>query len=174
GGRCLIRGHPQRAIDLSCPGTIDPVTEPAIAVDPVDPDHLLVGAFRWRPVASGGRHGVMGTSVSFDGGRSWSHTTVPLPQGFALGAIGDPVPVFDRKFGTAYLAEVAFPCDRRSCTPADIAVAASDDGGRSWRRPVVVTRGTGSFPSGRFVHNDKPWMTADNDPRSPQFGRLYV
>jgi BNR/Asp-box repeat len=54
-------------------------------------------------------------------------------------------------------------------------VTTSTDGGRTWQQPVVVASGIGDFSnSATVVLNDKPWLVADNNPRSPHYGRLYL
>ena len=54
---------------------------PSIAVDPLDsqpPGHGLHGLFAGRPPGYAG----IGVAVSHDGGDTWQHTSIPLPDGF--------------------------------------------------------------------------------------------
>lgn len=44
--------------------------------------------------------------------------------------------------------------------------------GLSWAEPVTIAEGRGLGK--RQVFNDKPWITADTNPSSPYYGRLYV
>ena len=58
----------------------------------------------------------------------------------------------------------------------NVTVSRSADGGAHWQRPVLVFKGhgTGIGPANGAVFFDKEWITADNYPDSPFYGRIYV
>jgi len=55
-------------------------------------------------------------------------------------------------------------------------VSRSTDGGVNWSEPITVMHGTGSSigPANRAVFFDKEWLTVDNNPDSPFYGRAYL
>ncbi len=57
---------------------------PSVAVDPADPQHVVI-AYMDRALVPTGYAGI-GVAVSHDGGSNWQHTAVPLPAGFDQGA----------------------------------------------------------------------------------------
>jgi hypothetical protein len=138
------------------PGTTDNYeAEPDMAINPRDPNNLIVA---WQQDRS---YAARGTVASFtrDGGRSWRTVTVPgadtcQPGTDAL-AVADPWLTFDRA-GTAYLASLpgsGFPSASDIEIRASIIVNRSTNGGESWSEPSVVV------PANGF--NDKPTLTAD-------------
>jgi hypothetical protein len=94
--------------------------------------------------------------VTFDGGHTW--TTYPINyQGFDV--TGDPAVAFDAD-GTAYLATLGFDAGSQGIvTGADVVVAHSGDGGKSWSGPVRVASGKGST-AGPGTFNDKDYIAA--------------
>lgn len=150
--------------------TTDPGVQqmPSIAVDPLDPDHVVVAYMDYSLVDTG--YAGIGVKVSRDGGRSWSMSSVPLPANFAEGA-ANPVIKFDNVDHDANLpgiqnrAFVSFmaatflgskppitnasgvvsrddPTQFRSFGMASnngIFVSASDDGGLNWKNAATVS-----------------------------------
>jgi hypothetical protein len=176
-GTCQSSGVPAADIDLSCDDPISPEDETPIVVDPADPDHLLAGSNDYQLSFTGSTLQVRvptGFFVSFDGGATWTDGQIPMGSG-AGGGNGDPSPAFDRKFGTAHMAQINASCGPGNCGAISIAVATSRDGGLTWGGPVVVAQGEGSAtPGANAVFNDKEWLAADNNPASPFYGRLYL
>lgn len=137
--------------------------EPWIDVNPTDPANLI-GVYQQDRFSTGGASG-LGTSVSRDGGASWSALPVgALPTfsrcaGAAPGSVGDYERATDpwvtfTPSGTAYQMSLSFN-DTRNLHNAML-VSTSTDGGHSWGPPqelIVDTNPT--------VFNDKNSMTAD-------------
>ncbi|HSJ52015.1 MAG TPA: sialidase family protein, partial [Actinomycetota bacterium] len=191
--RCESSGDPSAVVDLSCNveefgQDYAPDNEIAVAVDPLDPDHILAGSndyfYRFNN-ATGARQAIVPTGffTSFDGGQTWVDGQVPMQSG---NGAGDPAPAFNS----------AFPCpDDEDCSMAlmaqlenvagqggfwvaqgNVSVSRSLDGGLTWEKPVVVFKGqgTGIGPANRAVFYDKEYIAVDNWPDSPFFGRIYV
>ena len=57
-----------------------------------------------------------------------------------------------------------------------VTVSRSTDDGLHWSEPVTVFKGQGAGigPANNAVFFDKEWITVDNNPDSPFFGREYV
>ncbi len=160
-------------------------TEPHIAVNPEDPDHVVVGMIDYAfPSPS--------TYVTFDGGSTWEgpHQTGYLPDDLASG--GDPVLAYDRD-GNLYLASISIGIEEFSIGPvfqssvvSSIAVARSQDGGYHWPQITSTSRSEVSIseqqidPSGRLRGSvsisflDKPWMTIGPDPENLDKDISYV
>ena len=107
----------------------------------------------------GDSHGF--TFYSHDGGQHWLQTT-PL---FRTPVSGDPTIAFDPVHNLFVLAYLEF--DRNSGA-GDVAVAWSADGATWSRQVALATNGAG------FASVDKDWVTVDNNPSSPHFGRAAV
>jgi hypothetical protein len=170
---CSFSGDPAANINLRCDNQFHPFAETAIAADPTNPDHLLVGANDNIVLGVGPGftfHNVIGFFVSFDGGTTWTSGQIPASAGGAA----DPAPAFNTRFGTAHMAHVGVDCSSFSCT-FSAQVSTSQDGGLSWGNPVKVASGMGRlYVSETAVVNDKPWIVADNNPSSRYYGRLYL
>jgi hypothetical protein len=173
---CTQTAAPSGASDLSCDDNFSPEDETPIVVDPADPNHLLAGSNDYHLTFKGG--GLVarvptGFFVSFDGGTHWIDGQIPEGSGGG-GGNGDPSPAFDRKFGTAHMAQLSAGCGI-FCGHISVSVSTSTDGGRTWGNAVTVAQGQGSLtPSANAVFQDKEWLTADNNPSSPFYGRLYL
>jgi hypothetical protein len=160
-------------------------TEPHIAVDPADPDHVVVGTIDYNSPAST-------AYVTYDGGVTWEG---PSPTGYLpedLGSGGDPVLAFDHK-GNVYMTSISIGVDEFSIGPVftssivtSIAVARSKDGGATWptitstARSNVTLAGQSIDPQGRLRGSlqigflDKPWMSVGKNPAKPGQESIYV
>ena len=151
-----------RVIDLTPhPGFFN---EPSIAVNPNDP-HQIVAAYQVGATAA----------FSSDAGEHWTLAAATAPKDYAVS--GDVSVTFDDK-GHAFLCYIAF--DKlgtenywaHNATRNGIFVRRSNDAGKTWN-PVAST--VISHPTDPGIpFEDKPYIVADTDPRSPHAGNLYV
>ncbi len=159
-------------------------TEPSIAVDPKDPDHILVGEIDYN-------FPTMVTYSSIDGGATWRGPTTAKYPKKDLASAGDPIVAFDRK-GNAYYAFIALDLQDFSVGPiassalvSAIAVATSPDGGDSWGDAVeasrssvdtVATASTDGRPRGNISIGflDKPWLAIGPNPKDTTKDILYI
>lgn len=159
-------------------------TEPHIAVNPLDPEHLVLGAIDYNFPA-------MSSYVSFDGGETWEgpNQLRYFPEDF--GAAGDPVVAFDRD-GNVYMISISLGFEEfrlgslvSAVDISSIVISKSEDDGLTWGQAVSTARSTvetTSFPdeSGRergevaaeFL--DKPWIAIGPDPADPERDIIYV
>lgn len=138
--------------------------EPYVAVDPNRPN-LAVAVFQQGRFPDGGAAAI-GFAVSHDGGRTWTSGLIPGLTDASSGPYGrasDPSVAFGPD-GAAYVASIVL---RGPGGEDSIAVNRSDDGGRTWRRPVLIERD----PRGS---DDFPRVAVDARPASEHSGRVYV
>ena len=159
--------------------------EPHMAMDPTDPDHLVVAAIDFNFPSNS-------VYTTFDGGETWEGPiqTPFLRQDLAGG--GDPVVGFDRE-GNVFISSISIGTEEFSvgrfavvAQVSSIAVTSSGDGGLTWSDPansareVPVTdlgppdelfrvRGQILIP---FL--DKPWMHVGPHPDNPDLDVIYV
>jgi hypothetical protein len=142
-----------------------------------------------------------GFYLSTDGGVTWSNELVPgyctdptmgagseqaVSEMFGFSTNTDPVMVFD-SFGNLFYSHIAFNADPKRTTPpseSGVLFAStyriSDAGAATYAKTVAVPSGSGNSPDrfragpGFSNFDDKQWMTADNSPASPLFGRVYI
>ena len=160
-------------------------TEPDIAVNPLDPDHLVLGVIDYNfPNNS--------VYVSIDGGVNWEgpQQIKYLRKDRISG--GDPVVQFDRD-GNVYIASISIGIKEYTVGNAtgfalvsSIAVSASKDGGFVWEEPVdsarsdVTTDNIIMDPTGRMRGKvslsflDKPWMATGPHPTVEDQMVIYV
>jgi hypothetical protein len=119
-------------------------SETTIAVDPTDPKHLLASSNDLSNFSS-----FNNVQESFDGGRTWVNAGLSV-SGFCY----DPWLTFNAD-GDAFF---AYEC-------SDQRIAYRKAGAPNWVHTTLV--GPGPFP-------DRDMVTADTDPNSPGFGRVYI
>ena len=159
-------------------------TEPHIAVNPLDPEHLVVGVIDYNFPS-------LSTYVSFDGGETWEGPNQLRYFQEDFGAAGDPVVAFDRD-GNVYMASISLGLEEfrlgnlvSATEISSIVVSKSEDDGLTWGEAVSTARSTvetTSLPdeSGRergevaadFL--DKPWMAIGPDPEDPERDIIYI
>lgn len=183
--RCTSSGNPAATVDMSCNTTqygqdFGPDNEIAIAVDPANPDHIVAGSndyfYRFNN-ATGARQAIVltGFFTSFDGGANWIDGQIPVRSG---NGAGDPAPAFDARHGVVLMAQLENTGGQGGpwVTQGDVSVSRSTDGGRTWSEPVTVMKGNGASlgPAANSTFWDKEFITVDNSPGSPHYGRVYV
>jgi hypothetical protein len=183
--RCTSAGVPTATVDLSCNDTtygqnFAPDNELAVAVDPTNPNHVVAGSndyyYRFNN-STGARQAMIPTGffTSFDGGATWIDGQIPVRSGRSA---GDPSPAFDRRHTTVLMAQLenAAGLGSGNVSQGDVSVSRSVDGGRTWSEPVTVFKGkgTGIGPANSATFFDKEYLTVDNNPGSPHYGRAYL
>ncbi len=148
-----------------------PQNEESIAYSTDDPMVAVAGA---NDYVSGGTV-VMRTS---DGGRTWASTRV-VPVFRPTSDIcngGDPSIAYSARDHVFYLAQLCF---FRELAYSEVQLFVSRDDGATWtpgRRSAIAASNydlaTGETDLNSF--NDKEYITVDNYPQSPWYGRLYV
>ncbi|MBI4729752.1 MAG: exo-alpha-sialidase [Acidobacteria bacterium] len=142
--------------------------EVSLTVDPHDPNHLLATWQQDRHSDRGGSHGI-GAAATFDGGATWTNTTIPgvsLCSGGLFLRATDPWAAIDADGTTAYVMSLGYdpgPNDL-AFLPNSVLLSRSEDGGLTWAAPVVVAVSPG------ILMHDKEALTAD--PSTP--GLLYA
>lgn len=139
-------------------------TEPYLAINPEDPNHLVAGWQEHRFADGGAR--ALGYAVSTNGGKKWTEGRVPgLTEidGGPWPRASDPWPAFGPG-GRVYYASLLF--SPTNATNA-IGVSVSEDGGLTWGDPVEVLRSNADF-------HDKEAVVVDTFAASPHFGNVYV
>jgi len=140
-------------------------TEPYVAVNPEDRDHLIAGWQETRFTDGGARS--LGVAVSMNGGRSWADALLPgltTADGGEWNRASDPWPTFGPD-GVAYYSSLLVD----GTIPGDnaMAVSVSHDGGFTWGAPVELVRDQLDF-------HDKNSMVADAMAGSRHRGNAYV
>ena len=141
--------------------------EPGIAVDPKDPNHVLVV---WQNQAH--------AAYSTDGGKTFAIAEGTAPSDWRVS--GDVSATFDNK-GHAFLCYLAFdhtgPTSgywARQAGRNGIFVRRSLDAGKTWEAEPAALK---VFPTGKepdIQWEDMPRIFADNGPASPYAGNLYA
>jgi hypothetical protein len=137
---------------------------PSIAINPANPRQLVV-AFGSRVTAG----------YSTDGGEHWEMSQGTAPTNYR--ASGDISVAYDRQ-GHAILCFIAFDAAGswrywgHNPKRNSIQIRRSLDGGKTWEPrtiPVIEHADTPGIP-----FEDKPYLVADNQAKSPYAGNLYV
>jgi hypothetical protein len=148
--------------------------EPHIAVNPNNPDHVVVVSHDFDVSCAV-------AYTSFDGGETWRGPSMPTP-GPEDTFCSDPVVAFGRD-GTVYytllsigsrplrIGRLLFEAD-----VASITLSVSRDGGITWERPFIASRGLviPSADRAAIVFLDKPWMAVGPDRQDPRKDAIYI
>jgi hypothetical protein len=167
GGITSGRDNLQMNIDSNPPM---PQDETAVALDSTNP---MVAVAAANDYITGGEI-VMYTS---DGGQHWGNVFV-VPevhwQGLNCGGGGDPAVAYSLRDHAFYLGQLCFSGDGTS----EVHVFKSIDGGRTWtpgsQSAVVVSNFDPSSGVDTSLFYDHDFVTVDNSPTSPYFGRVYA
>lgn len=196
--RCAVAagsayGTPAGSMDISCNDVapyrqdFNPDNEIAIAVNPKVPTHLLAGSndyfYRFNN-STGVRQAIVPTGffTSFNGGANWVDGQIPMRTG---NGAGDPSPAFNgRLSGTTAQTGWAMMAQLENVgglggpfvSQGHVSVSYSRDGGITWSEPVIAMKGQGAGigPANNALFFDKEWLTVDNYPSSPHYGRAYL
>ena len=159
-------------------------TEPTLAVNPQDPDHIVLSTIDYNFPSNS-------VYVSIDGGTSWEGPRQSKYLRDDLGSGGDPVLAFDKN-NNVYLTSISIGVEDYGIGSAagealvsSIAVATSNDGGFTWNDPVSSARSTietnvDLTASGRiegtisFGFLDKPWIAVGPHPTIEDQEMVYV
>jgi hypothetical protein len=159
-------------------------TEPHIAADPTDPDHLVMGVIDFNLPS-------IAIYVSFDGGQTWDGPHQPryFREDFAVG--GDPTIAFDRD-GNVYASLLSIGIEEFQIgnlvsytTVSSVVVAKSTDGGLTWgdgipaaRSRVTTVSNVDSAGKERGIITagflDKEWMTVGPSKDDPNTDAIYL
>lgn len=161
-------------------------TEPSLAVDPADPDHLILGTIDYNFPSNS-------SYVSLDGGETWEgpfHVPYVLDD---LGGAGDPVVAFSQDGSTAWMTGISIGTEDFTVGPVGISVEVSsmsvsrtDDGGFTWPQTIsaarsrVTTDGLTPDRFGRLRGSlsigflDKPWIAVGPSPDDPTEDIIYL
>ncbi len=160
-------------------------TEPHLAVNPKDPDHIVMGTIDYNfpnPTAY----------VSINGGESWEGPFQPRYPRSQAGAAGDPVMGFDSQ-GNPHYAFITVDIEEFSlgslvgfALVSSISLSSSDDGGFTWGEAIPSTTSSVNTielppePDGRlrgviqFEFLDKPWMAIGPNLDDPDNDIIYI
>ncbi|MGA8025037.1 MAG: sialidase family protein [Candidatus Acidiferrales bacterium] len=139
-------------------------TEPAIAINPKNPNQI---AAAFQVPAS--------IAYSEDSGATWQIAKHTAPENYAIS--GDVSLTYDAK-GHAILCYIAF--DKlgtsqywaHNATRNGIFIRRSLDGGKTWESNAISVD---EQPTRKIMpFEDKPYIVADNNPQSPYKGNLYI
>ena len=159
-------------------------TEPHIAVNPNDPEHLVLGTIDYNFPS-------MSSYVSFDGGETWDGPNQLRYFQEDFSAAGDPVVAFDRD-GNVYMVSISLGLKSTGSASlvsvteiSSIVISKSEDDGYTWGDAVSTARSTvetTSLPdeTGRergevaVEFLDKPWIAIGPDPNDPERDVIYI
>lgn len=159
-------------------------TEPSIAVDPKDPDHLVMSTIDYNFPSNS-------SYVSIDGGETWQGPFQSKYVREDLGAAGDPVVAFDRS-GKVHSIGISIGDEEFAIGPlvaflniSSIFITNSADGGFTWTEPIDTIRSglssdTREDPEGRTRGSvrlsflDKPWLSVGPNPTKKDQDNMYI
>jgi hypothetical protein len=113
-----------------------------------------------------------------DGGKTWKTTRITSVFAGTTDTCsgGDPAVAYSRRDHAFYIAQLCF---FRTLPFSEIKVHKSIDDGATWTPGRQAARAATNFDYATgavddTVFNDKEYITVDNNPTSPHYGRLYV
>ncbi|MDJ0273115.1 MAG: exo-alpha-sialidase [Aigarchaeota archaeon] len=148
--------------------------EPHVAVNPNNPDHIVVVSHDFDVSCAV-------SYVSFDGGETWRGPGMPSP-GPEDTFCSDPVVDFGRD-GTVYYTLLSIGARPLrigrllyETEVASVTVSVSKDGGLSWSSPLIASRGrvVPQVDRASVSFLDKPWMDVGPDKNDPAKDAIYV
>jgi hypothetical protein len=179
-GRDIVAADLRDRVRADCETTsrrlaVDPLRTPGFThATHVEPDSFsfgrtLVSVYQVgrAPRARGGAAAANGFSTTRDGGRTWRSGLLPRltqstrPAGRWERA-SDPVIAYAARYGVWLASSLVVSPERES----GLTVNRSQDG-VTWSNPIVTTEAQGDLAV------DKQWLTCDNWPSSPFYGRCY-
>jgi len=145
-------------------------SESVVSIDPSNRDNLVAASKRFRNLHT--YDFVIEASVSFDGGKTWDASPLPLHRDWGVDpGMSDPTLAWD-SLGWVYL--FVGP-HWKSNNPSDavgdpaigigVWVYISRNGGKSWGMPVQISDNR---------NDDKQWAASDVAHSSPYYGNVYV
>lgn len=157
-------------MQLMPPGDSASVFEPYVAVNPKNPDQIVVGAQYGEGYNRGGLRFWIWNSN--DGAESWMSRELTLRLLVRPPTMAADLSIAFGHDGAAYLFGISGDSVRAGVPDAALALAVSTDGGQSVR-PLALLGKSVEYSLTAFDVSDKPWMIADRKPRSPFYGNLY-
>jgi hypothetical protein len=113
-----------------------------------------------------------------DGGRTWKTTRITSVFAGTTDTCsgGDPAVAYSRRDHAFYVAQLCF---FRTLPFSEVKVHKSIDDGATWTPGRQAARAATNFDYATgtvddTIFNDKEYITVDNNPASPHYGRLYV
>ncbi|MBI1744456.1 exo-alpha-sialidase [Candidatus Acetothermia bacterium] len=169
--RFWLDRQPKALKDVQVSASLSPAndhSESQLAADPNNPLHMVGGSkFFTEPANYIFRDG---SYTTFDGGKTWLQQVVPGYEKWTI--TSDPVVTIDDQ-GNAYYAVLAANKTVNGCRTtyqgSGMFVSTSRDGGITWDDPATVHLTTGSG-----LGDDKQWIAADSQPKSPYRGNVYI
>ncbi|HEX8861688.1 MAG TPA: sialidase family protein [Actinomycetes bacterium] len=113
-----------------------------------------------------------------DGGRTWRTTRITSVFAGTTDTCsgGDPAVAYSRRDHAFYVAQLCF---FRTLPFSEVHIHKSVDNGATWTPGRQAARAATNFDYANgtvddTIFNDKEYITVDNNPTSPHYGRLYV
>ncbi len=136
-------------------------SESALAVNPVNPLHMVGASKEFRDIVA--YKFTLVTYASFDGGRTWTKGTPPIPQGVQWDGTTDPAVAFD-DLGNVYLVALPYSIAGTKLNTFGMVIYTSQDG-INWGHPQTIDTAQ---------TDDKQTACADGNPASPHHGNVYA
>jgi Ca2+-binding RTX toxin-like protein len=160
-----LSGRP--GTDINVTQFLDDQSETAIAVNPVDPDNIIIGVNDFS--APDDDH----LWFTSDAGVTWHRRLIPVPAVAPGDSAGDPSVVFSRDGSRLVYAHMILKTNGNSA----IASAVSFDGGDTWDQAdarVIGSLALDEDGDGFNDDNDKPYLAVGPDVDDPTQDRFIV